>query len=66
MKIENPPRKKDDLVICKHCMVQFDFYHDVVFTQHSRDCNGHEFSIPEYAEIYQIDEPVFFIRKKDE
>ena len=51
MKIENPPRTKDDLVICKHCMVQFDFSHDVVFTQHSRDCNGQEFSIPEYENM---------------
>lgn len=65
MKIENPPRTKSDLVICKHCIVQFDMTNDVVFTQESTDCAGHEFAIPEYAEIYKIDHPVYFIRKKE-
>jgi len=65
MKIETPPRTKGDLVICKHCIVQFDMTNDVVFTQESSQCKGHEFAIPEYAEIYKIDKPVYFIRRKE-
>lgn len=65
MKIKNPARTRGDLVICKNCIVQFDMKNDVVFTQESTDCKGHEFAIPEYAEIYKIDEPVYFIRKRE-
>lgn len=65
MKIENPQRTKGDLVICKHCIVQFDMTNDVVFTQKSTECIGHEFAIPEYSKIYKIDAPVYFIRRKE-
>jgi hypothetical protein len=62
MKIENPGRTDSNLVICKNCYIQFDLTFDLVFTQSSEHCKGHEFLIPEHAEIYKIDQPVYFIK----
>lgn len=61
--MKDTPRTKGDLIICNNCFVQFDMTNDVVLTQKSTDCIRHEFAIPEYAEIYKIDEPVYFIRR---
>lgn len=63
MKIENPSRTENNLVICKNCHVFFYMTNDVVFEKISNDCLGHEFSIPIDAEIYEINNPAYFIRK---
>lgn len=55
----------NDFIICRNCYVQFEFNDSIVFTQKSSDCELHDFKIPDYCEIYTIQSPCFFIRKKD-
>lgn len=64
MKIENSSKTEDNLVTCKNCYVNFRFNENIVFTQKSKHCKQHDFTVPDHIIIDVIHEPCFFVRKK--